>query len=319
MVPCVAGCLLDAPLERRRGVFRFLRRGRCRHAEERDVFHARLEEKLGSDRLRVEMRLLHSAYEAWLHGMDCWDQPRIIAAAVNAVDALDRTALEGWRYWSVDDPAIHYAVYRYATLDALQSRNDANRRALMAEYEAAWPGVTRTREILLRDATRLEQRCLDRHRATTSRCLDHASVVKVDDTFVVTELGYDTQHSRLSAQVEQLKDVVDAQLLERPFDRHGSGRVRVEDVLQVERRAGVDARALRERPRPQFIRASPPGASGTTSRTGFAAGSGGNSCVFASPLAFQPPMAFSRASCVSLSVMSPTQITVARSGRTFAR
>jgi hypothetical protein len=42
---------------------------------------------------------------------------------------------------------VHYAVYRYATLDALNQRNDANRRALMDEYERTWPGVTRTREV----------------------------------------------------------------------------------------------------------------------------------------------------------------------------
>ncbi len=57
-------------------------------------------------------------------------------------------ALEGWRFWSETDPALHYAVYRYASLDALNNRNDANRRALMDEYERDWPGVTRTREVL---------------------------------------------------------------------------------------------------------------------------------------------------------------------------
>lgn len=58
-------------------------------------------------------------------------------------------ALEGWRYWSRTDPSVHLAVYRYASLEALQGRDDAGRRALMAEYESAWPRVTRTREILL--------------------------------------------------------------------------------------------------------------------------------------------------------------------------
>ena len=57
-------------------------------------------------------------------------------------------ALEGWRLWSETDPAVHYAVYRYASMDALNQRNDANRLALMAEYEQAWPRVTRTREVL---------------------------------------------------------------------------------------------------------------------------------------------------------------------------
>lgn len=57
-------------------------------------------------------------------------------------------ALEGWRYWSDTDPAVHYAVYRYETREALTNRDDEHRKALMAEYEQTWPGVTRTREIL---------------------------------------------------------------------------------------------------------------------------------------------------------------------------
>lgn len=57
-------------------------------------------------------------------------------------------ALEGWRFWSETEPSVHYAVYRYASLDALHSRDDANRRTLMDEYEHTWPGVTRTREVL---------------------------------------------------------------------------------------------------------------------------------------------------------------------------
>jgi len=57
-------------------------------------------------------------------------------------------AVKGWRFWSETDPAVHYAVYRYASLDALTNRDDRNRKALMAEYEQAWPGVTRSREVL---------------------------------------------------------------------------------------------------------------------------------------------------------------------------
>ena len=57
-------------------------------------------------------------------------------------------AIEGWRFWSETDPSLHYAVYRYASLDKLHHRNDAGRRALMSEYERTWPRVTRTREVL---------------------------------------------------------------------------------------------------------------------------------------------------------------------------
>ena len=57
-------------------------------------------------------------------------------------------ALEGWRFWSETEPSVHYAVYRYASLEALNGRDDGNRRKLMDEYERTWPGVTRTREVL---------------------------------------------------------------------------------------------------------------------------------------------------------------------------
>lgn len=75
-------------------------------------------------------------------GFDRWYRDDHMPKAIRLLGAV-----EGWRYWSHDDPAVHYAVYRYPSLDGLVNRNDANRRALMAEYEAAWPRVTRTREI----------------------------------------------------------------------------------------------------------------------------------------------------------------------------
>lgn len=57
-------------------------------------------------------------------------------------------AIEGWRFWSHTDPAIHLAVYRYADMATLALRSQENRAILMAEYDEAWPGVTRTREAL---------------------------------------------------------------------------------------------------------------------------------------------------------------------------
>src|SRR6184192_999528 len=83
---------------------------------------------------------------------------------------------------------------------------------------------------------------LDRISAKTMAPLER------DGPRVVAQLGGDAQHARLPAQIEELEDVVDAELAERTFDWHGSGRVRGEDVLQVERGAGVRARGLRERP-----------------------------------------------------------------------
>ena len=57
-------------------------------------------------------------------------------------------AEEGWRFWSHTDPSVHVAVYRYRSMAALLDRPALGREKLMAEYEAAWPGVTRTREAL---------------------------------------------------------------------------------------------------------------------------------------------------------------------------
>ena len=55
---------------------------------------------------------------------------------------------EGWRYWSLDDPSVHIAIYRYRDEQAFRSRSAANVRALMDEYESIWPQVTRTRELI---------------------------------------------------------------------------------------------------------------------------------------------------------------------------
>jgi hypothetical protein len=57
---------------------------------------------------------------------------------------------KAWRFWSVTDPAVHYAVYRFADLATLQSRLAPEEfRPLVEDYDRAWPqGVTRTREIL---------------------------------------------------------------------------------------------------------------------------------------------------------------------------
>lgn len=77
-------------------------------------------------------------------GFDRWYRTVHMPKAIAWLGAVD-----GWRYWSATDPSVHYAVYRYPSLAALMGRDDSNRRALMAEYESAWPDVSRTREVLL--------------------------------------------------------------------------------------------------------------------------------------------------------------------------
>ena len=56
----------------------------------------------------------------------------------------------------------------------------------------------------------------------SSKCTTPSSSRSFDDTHSI---------ARLSAQVEELKDVVDAELAKRAFDRHGSARPQRENPL----------------------------------------------------------------------------------------
>ena len=78
--------------------------------------------------------------------------------------------------------------------------------------------------------------------------VDHAPAVEQHDAFVVAQIGRHAQRARLPAQVEQLEDVVDAELAERSLDRHldARGGGRGEDRVEVHRRARFAARAARE-------------------------------------------------------------------------
>jgi hypothetical protein len=58
---------------------------------------------------------------------------------------------KAWRFWSLSDPAVHEAVYQFAdkaSLDAATGGDEMKR--LVADFNRDWPGVTRTREILVR-------------------------------------------------------------------------------------------------------------------------------------------------------------------------
>lgn len=81
--------------------------------------------------------------EADRPGFDHWYSTNHMPRALALLGAE-----QGWRFWSQNNPAIHYAVYRYANLSELRMRSRENREALMREYEEAWPGVSRTREAL---------------------------------------------------------------------------------------------------------------------------------------------------------------------------
>jgi hypothetical protein len=57
---------------------------------------------------------------------------------------------KAWRFWSANDPSLHQASYEFAdqaALDRAVSGDDIKR--LVADFNRAWPDVTRTREILV--------------------------------------------------------------------------------------------------------------------------------------------------------------------------
>jgi hypothetical protein len=55
---------------------------------------------------------------------------------------------KAWRFWSVSDPAVHQATYEFADRAALdRTVNGEAMKALVGDFNRAWPGVTRTREV----------------------------------------------------------------------------------------------------------------------------------------------------------------------------
>ena len=58
-------------------------------------------------------------------------------------------AQKAWRFWSDTDPGVHQATYQFADRAALDhgTRREVIER-LVADFDKAWPGVPRTREIM---------------------------------------------------------------------------------------------------------------------------------------------------------------------------
>ena len=58
-------------------------------------------------------------------------------------------ARKAWRCWSDTDPAVHVAYYQFADRAALDrgTAPDVIKR-LVADFDKAWPGVPRSREIM---------------------------------------------------------------------------------------------------------------------------------------------------------------------------
>ena len=58
-------------------------------------------------------------------------------------------AQKAWRCWSETDPAVHQATYQFADRAALDygTRPEVMKR-LVADFDKAWPGIPREREII---------------------------------------------------------------------------------------------------------------------------------------------------------------------------
>ena len=58
-------------------------------------------------------------------------------------------AEKGWRFWSETDPAVHQATYQFADRAALdRGTAPESFKPLIDEFDRAWPGIKRSREIL---------------------------------------------------------------------------------------------------------------------------------------------------------------------------
>ena len=67
-------------------------------------------------------------------------------------DAVKAFAVDAaWRGWSDVNPSIHYAYYRFASLDRVNAiMAGPEISALIAEFDRCWNGrVTRTRDVLV--------------------------------------------------------------------------------------------------------------------------------------------------------------------------
>jgi hypothetical protein len=57
---------------------------------------------------------------------------------------------KAWRFWSMSEPSLHQASYEFADQAALdRAMSGAALKALVADFDRAWPDVTRTREVLV--------------------------------------------------------------------------------------------------------------------------------------------------------------------------
>jgi hypothetical protein len=78
------------------------------------------------------------AFDEWYHREHLPDAAKAFGAA------------KAWRFWSITDPALHQATYEFADQEALdRALGGAALKALVADFDRAWPDIPRTREILV--------------------------------------------------------------------------------------------------------------------------------------------------------------------------
>lgn len=59
-------------------------------------------------------------------------------------------AVKAWRYWSGTDPSLHHAMYQFTDQAALEKGTASpEMKRLIADFDRDWPGISRTREVLL--------------------------------------------------------------------------------------------------------------------------------------------------------------------------
>ncbi len=76
---------------------------------------------------------------------DAWYSREHLPDAVKSFGAE-----KAWRYWSLSDPALHHAMYQFADEAALDRATKGEHMIrLIADFNRAWPEVTRTRELLM--------------------------------------------------------------------------------------------------------------------------------------------------------------------------
>jgi hypothetical protein len=76
---------------------------------------------------------------------DHWYRTEHLPDALKAFNAV--SAMRGW---STQDPSVHVAFYRFASLEAAQAIGDSPAiKALIAEFDRSWGSrVTRSRDVL---------------------------------------------------------------------------------------------------------------------------------------------------------------------------